>query len=299
MRYLITFIFTILSILLVQAQYVFPSYEKSILAKNKKLAVQLREEISEKEKKQNDYMKQIFSTYLSNWEKIEFCGKERINQLKKANDNEYILLTQDSMIFTYGRKVNYLNANGMNSTAIQEYIYYYYTFDISNGEDLITSVELNSGNLHPSDYLFICQQFNRLIKSAQEKMPLNDYYNVNKNIDIIKIKTLLLPEDLFKSKYHKKITSYYKYPCKFVKKEEFEKIVLSRDSTAIYPKIIATSSRSSYQWLFVNAKDGAILSLMSYGGFQGSKNKPKLFIKPSHLKYNYAKFAQKLNNFYK
>ncbi|MBK9045564.1 MAG: hypothetical protein IPL74_02290 [Bacteroidetes bacterium] len=63
-----------------------------------------------------------------------------------------------------------------------------------------------------------------------------DYFD-KKNIEFVKTKTLLIPQELFKEKDIEKLKDKYDFTYKVVSLNEMNDLILSKDEQYIYPKI--------------------------------------------------------------
>lgn len=126
------------------------------------------------------------------------------------------------------------------------------------------------------------------------------YYNPKKNIEYIKTKTLLIPQELVSEKDALKIKEKYEYACKILPSKEINNLALSKDDQYIITRIIFVPQLGDYGWITYSPKDGSVKSIMGFGGVKISTNqKPNEIIKVGHFKYILSGMAQNINNKYK
>jgi hypothetical protein len=198
---------------LTYAQNPYPEKEDALLVLNSKLVVQLLDENCEIAKLQNAALKQIFK---DNWTdtEVEFLNKKQIEVLKDSKNNNYAFLTQTSDLIIDNRRRNrvqenkvYDNGNYLRTEKklIGSYEYTAFTFAhynfmleiVKEGKiETVTKIGFGNGDLTSIDYLYLCQQLINLLRSSVNGVDGNDFYNVEQNIEDIKMNKLVLLEDM-------------------------------------------------------------------------------------------------------
>lgn len=296
------------------SQYNYPKQELAKQVLESKLAVQLYSENSEEDKHSNQAIKEIFN---NEWKltEIEFFTKEEINKLKTEKNKEYAYLVFDESLRSDVRS-GYISPNGKitrvgvsdnpNSTRFSytafSFTYFEYALQIVNKKGKIknvTEICFANGELSKIDYLFLCQQLDRLLKHSSEHDSSKKYYDVKANIERIKSTELLLLDNFFREKDKNKMSKYYDYKYKLVDMTEYENTILNKEAEKTYVKIIWSQHHNMYMWLVVNAENGAIIAQTGFGGVKfGRHHNANEIIKAKHLKYITNKMAQKVNSRY-
>ena len=310
MKNLITIPF-LFSFLLSFSQYEYPKQEYAKLVLNSTLVVELLEGNEEDVVNMNNSIKDVFTKHWTATD-VLFMTQPEIKTLCNKYKDGYAILYQDD--FKYNeRRSGYIDKNGgfgfgqggqgdisTKYTAFSfSYFSAYLNIRIDGKNNFVTGVGFASGNLTKIDHLFLCQQMSLLIHASAEGKKAWEFFNVKKNLEDLKNTTLILPKFMLKEKDIDKIPKYYDYEHKLVDLEEYQNIVFTKKEGKSYIKIIWSRQHKLYMWIVVNAKDGTILSINSFGGVHfGSNQTAKEVIKVKYLKYAGSKLAQKVNNRY-
>ncbi|WP_291870910.1 hypothetical protein [Maribacter sp.] len=307
---LIVFLFSLFSF----SQYEYPEKKNADIVLRSTLAVQLLDEDNESAKYANAAVKEVFS---ENWKLTEvvFLSKREIEKLKDSKDTKYTYLTHDDALLKDMRmghisptgKLHSMGVNAPSGSVSFKYAaftfaYYSYNLEITGEKKpvSVTKIGFANGELSKIDYLFLCQQLSHLLDSSSKSVPKNEYYNIESNIELSKNSQLTLLEDYFREKDIKKMDSYYKNDFKLVKREEYQDVILNKESGKTYVKIIWSHQHRMYLWTVVNAEDGTVISQVGFGGIKfGRNHDANDIIKAKHLKYITSTMAQKVNNRYK
>ncbi|MBP2832837.1 hypothetical protein J8281_11630 [Aquimarina sp. U1-2] len=292
------------------AQYTYPktSLAKNVLAST--LVVQLLDGDNEVVSRRND---DIIAVFRDHWKHTDllFLTQSQIDSLAEKHKNGYSYVFQDD--FEYNETRNrHINSDGSihpfgdgmgGRLSYNAFTFGYYSCylnaRIDGDYEFITSIGFANDNLRKTDYLFLYQQLSRLLDAAAQEKPTKEYFNVNRNIETLPSKTLVLPKHFFKEKDYGKISKYYDHSYELVDIEVYEQTILNREVEKAYVKIIWSHQHKLYMWVVVNAEDGAILAITGFGGVSfGSYHTANEIIKAKHLKYTTSKFAQKINNRY-
>lgn len=299
----------------VHAQYEYPEKELCDELKNRTLVVQLLDETGDAEKYLNTALKEVFSEW--NLTPVEFMTWEAIVDILDSKNTNYAVLLQDHelrkdtrsrSVDQYGRKVFGATDLGTNKLAFKQYYdvftFSYYNFNLllttKKKEKVVTSIGFANGDLSKIDYLFLFQQLTRLIDSSLNGISAAEFYDVESNIEICKTNKLVLLRDFFNEKDIAKISDYYEFEYELVDFAGYQDVILNKVENAGYSKIIWSNQINMYEWVVVNAKNGRILSQLTFGGVKfGRDHEANDIIKSKHLKYITHKTAQKVNNKYK
>ncbi|MDO6758564.1 hypothetical protein Q4566_00010 [Tamlana sp. 2_MG-2023] len=298
MKYLITicFLFCYASSF---SQYSYPKKEYAQLVLKSKLVVTLLEGESEYVANMNSSIKEIFTNKWTDTE-VLFLTQPEIDNLRKVHKNGYSFLYQkagESNERRFGED-NLGESYTYNAFTFSNY-QYYLNILIDGKNHFVTGVDFGNANLMKADHLFLCQQLSKLIKASAEGKKSNQYFNVKNNIEQLKNSTLVLPRFMFREKDLDKIGNYYDYPFQLVDLQGYQEVILNEESGNSYVKIIWSRQHHLYVWVVVDATNGSIISINSFGGVHfGSDQTMNEVIKAKYLKYATSKFAQKVNNRY-
>jgi len=302
MKLLLTFL-TLLVATNTFAQYIFPEKELCEELKKRTLAVQLINEKSDLDKNTNNTLKEVFN---ENWDltPIEFVTPAESKRILKEKDTKYVVLTQKDEVAN-DERTEWRDSKGNFSPSKEVvFTFAYYGFDLKMPTEkkakIITSVGMANGDLSRIDYLFLTQQLNKLIKNSLAETPMNEFYNVDRNIEKCQNYTLVILKDFIKEKEIDKISELYPHNYELVDFKTYEDIVLNKTPKKGYIKIIWSNQIKMYEWIVIDAQNGDILSQMSFGGIKfGSSHKANEIINVKHLKHILNKTGQKMNNRYK
>ncbi|RUA17370.1 MAG: hypothetical protein DSY83_04145, partial [Flavobacteriia bacterium] len=290
------------------SQYRYPEKEMANFALGKTLAVQLLDEVGDNEKFSNAALKQIFEL---EWKttQVEFMTREKMDGLIASKNESYAYLKQGDRVLSDVRS-RYIGPNG-GITAIgpgptdsrkenyAAFTFSFYTFELEvlneKGKlENVTTIGFANNELTKLDYLFLAQQLGRLLNSSSNGIPSKEYCNIDENTDRVKQTTLILPKDFFTERDQEKLDSYYDENFELVDWEDYQKTVLEKDSNKSYVKITWSLQHELYMWLVVDARDGAVLSQLGFGGVKfGRHHEANDIIKAKHLQYITNKKAQK------
>lgn len=294
----------------VSAQYPFPDKELCDQIAGRTLAVELIKETDDNAKNLNAAIKEVFN---QNWKMtpVEFITSKQRQQILDKKDTKYVVLTQAEDLKTI-KRTGHIDKYGMRTFARIESVrsfkytvfsFEYYNFRLllptSKKNKLVTQIGFPNGDLSKIDYLFLIQQLNKLIDSSINATPMNEFYNVDRNIEAIKGKNLVILSDFIKPKEVEKISENYDYKYELVDFTAYEDVILNKKPGNCYTRIIWSNQHEIYMWVIVDAENGDILSLMSFGGVKfGSHHTANDIIKAGHFKYVYNNKAQKFNDRY-
>lgn len=310
---------TLLSILFftyalsVSAQYEVPPKDYSEEVKNRILAVELISEVDENSKNLNSSLKQTFEENWK-WSKIEYLTPSEIEQILDEKNADYLVLKQEKTTKKEIR-TGYIDSNGkrhkvgMGGTdnrgtfSYTAFSFGYYEFNLilptSKKPKTLTSIGLANGDLSSIDFLYVVQQLNRLVQASLEETPMEDFYNVERNIAACKELELAILTDFIKEKEKNDIGNYYTYNFELVNFAKYEDLILKKTQGVGYVKIIWSNQHSNYAWIVVNAENGETLSLLTFGGVKfGRSHEANDIIKAKHYKYITGKTGQKINDKY-
>jgi hypothetical protein len=282
----------------VSAQFPIPDKPLCVQLKSKKLIAELRNDSSGAD----EVLRNALTKYWT-LTPFELLPAEEFRKILAAGDTNYAALMssfgESSHTMT---RFDTKGGGGFQDIATFYFGHYDYSLCLvtgSNTNTKVCSITYSFDKLMTSDYLFIVQQISRLVNASLNDITGSAYYNHKKNMDFVKTKILLVPKELFKEKDLAKLNDIYKYPSKIVTLSEMNDLVLSENEAYIYPKIIFCEQHNFYGWVTISAKDGAITSIMTFGGIQTSSrvNSDEL-IKVKDLKYITSGLAQGINNKY-
>jgi len=310
MRYIIT-LFFLCCCGVSFSQYKYPNKEYAKLVLESKLVVELLEGEGADITYMNNSIKDVFT---KNWKDTEvlFMTQSGIDSVCAKHKNGYAILYQDD--FEYGERRNaHIDQNGGfsfgiggaggASTSYNAFTFSYYSsylnIRIDGKNYFVTAVGFGNGNLTKIDHLFLCQQISLLVKASAEGKKPWQFFKVKKNIEQLKNSSLVLPKFMFKEKDIAKISKYYEHEYELVDLQKYQDVILHKETGKSYIKIIWSRQHQLYMWIVVDAANGAILSINSFGGVHfGSEQTVKEVIKAKYLKYATSKLAQKVNNRY-
>ncbi|WAC02715.1 hypothetical protein N7U66_03325 [Lacinutrix neustonica] len=281
------------------SQYKFPKQEYAQLVLDSKLVVELLDGESEYNAIMNSSVKEVF---INNWKHTEvlFLTRSGIDSLRNIHKNGYSFLYQKASKYSERR---FREDNLGRSSTYEAFTFssyrYFLNILIEGKNHFVTSIDFGTNNLIETDHLFLYQQLSLLIQaSAEGKKPWH-FFKVNRNLEQLKNSTLVMPRFLFKEKDSSKIEDYYKHDYQLVDFNAYQELILNKETGKSYIKIIWSPQHKLYMWIVVNASDGAILSINSFGGLHFSNEQTvKEVIKVKYLKYATSKLAQKVNNRY-
>ncbi len=292
------------------AQYAYPKVDlaKKVLATT--LVVELLEGDNKVVATRNTAIQSVFK---NNWKHtaVLFLTQSQIDSLAEQHQNGYSYVFQDDFEYS-GTRNRHVNSDGSihpygdgmgGRIQYNAFTFGYYNcylnVSIDGDYKFVTSIGFANAELLETDYLFLCQQLSRLVRAASEEKTTKEYFNVKRNIETITAKTLMLPKNFFKEKDHDRIGKYYDHKYELVDIQEYENLILNKEPDKAYIKIIWSHHHKLYMWVVADAADGAILSIVGFGGASfGSYHTANDIIKAKHLKYVTSKFAQKINNRY-
>lgn len=290
--------FFISGILPASAQFPIPDKSLCEQLKSKKLIAELRNDSSGADEVMRNALKKYWTLT-----PFELLPAEEFKKILASGDTSYAAL-----ISSFGEsshtitRFNTKTSGGFEDRGTFYFGHYDYSLCLVTGNNTNTkvcSITYAIDKLITSDYLFIVQQISRLVNASLNNINGLAYYDHKKNMEFVKTKTLLVPKELFKEKELSKLSEIYKFPGKVVSLSEMNDLVLSENEEYIYPKIIFCAQHNFYGWVTVSAKDGAITSIMTFGGIQVASNvKSDEVIKVKDLKYITSGMAQGINNKY-
>ena len=291
------------------AQFTYPKQNKAEIVLKSTLIVELLEGKSEHIINLNNSLKEVFENYWKDTA-LRFMTTSEIKQFLAENENGYAILYQEDYQYSESRKGS-IDSNGRFSFGMQgnqSVNYTAFTFSsycfflnirIDCVNQYVTSIGFGNDDLSKVDHLFVVQQLKLLLDAATSGKKSKHYLNVKSNIEYLKSTTLILPKSMFMTKDIHKIDDYYKFNYELVDEQTFQDIILNKTNGKTYPKIIWSTQHKMYMWIVVDATNGAIRSVNSFGGFHFGKNQSaKQVIKAKYLKYATSKLAQKVNNRY-
>jgi hypothetical protein len=279
------------------AQYFIPEKLLCEQLKSKTLIVELKEDSSGADEVLRNAFKDLWTLT-----PIEFLPGAEFNRVLASGDTNYAaLLTLDG---ESTHAMERWNTKWGGHDILKTFYMNHFDYIISlltgaNYYDAVCTVSFINKNITNTDLLFMVQQMSRLVNASLNNIKGFDYYNPHTNIEFVKTKTLLIPKELFKEKELPKLKDKYPYPFKIVTLKEMNEFVFSKNEEYIYPKIIWCAQQQFYGWVTINAKDGSVTSIMTFGGVQISADvKSDELIKIDHLKYIASEKAQGINNKY-
>ncbi len=313
------------------AQFEFPKSDDAIEFKKRSLIVELKEEDPSELKKlakdteglkaykdrtanYNKMVKDFITP--DHWKlnsKIEYKTTTEIDALIKSGSSEYSILHS-----SWFSKTQRTNANMITKYSVYSFVGYLIE-DAKKRNDNeyikgeVFSVSLPASKIKPGDLIFVLNVFNNYITASANGMSKKDMFDVEKNLETIKTKTLLLDEKSLQSSKDD-ILKAYTYPLEIVDREVIEKAILEKNSTYFFPVLIWSDAHNYYLFVAANTADGNLLAKMGTGGFNitvGSANEStKTYT--SLISYNSyllisdkvvgtiaSSKAQKINNFLK
>lgn len=293
----------------VKAQYVFPDKALCEQIANRTLAVELLNETDQSAKNLNQAIKDVFNEYWK-FSPIEYITIKRRTEIMNKKDTKYIVLMQreDSRV---DKRHGTIDANGVRhfgnqgnipfSYTVFEFAFYNFRLLMPTNKkpEVITEIGFPNSDLAKIDYIFLVQQLNRLISNSLSGTPMDEFYNIDRNMEKCRNSTLVILKDFIKPKELDEIEKNYEYKYELVDYSGYEDIIIKMKPGNVYTKIIWSNQHQIYMWVVVDPVDGSILSQMGFGGIKfGPKHTANEIIKASHFKQIYNKTGQKFNNKY-
>lgn len=312
MKNILTFLVLLIAVN-VSAQYHFPKKELCEELEKRTLAIQLLDVFDDTDKNLNKSLKEAFA---ENWKltPVKFVTEEEVEKIRKEKNTQYALLTQEKAVSKDTRS-GYIDANGRRSNVMgggvgsSKYTYTafqfsYYNFDLilttNKKEKVVTNIGFANGDLSKIDYTYLVQQLSKLIKNSLAETPMNEYYNVKRNIAKCKKYNLAILEDFIKDKEKEKIGELYPHKYELIDFDKYQDIILDKIAGNGYVKIIWSNQHRMCLWVVVDAENGDIISQMGFGGVKfGKSHDANDIIKVKHLKHILNETGQKMNNKYK
>jgi len=205
----------------------------------------------------NQTLKDYFSSKYTGSKEITFMNPTSIDSLVKSGTSKYAILRGGSLerFFVVGGK----------QMKKDTYSFSMFLSEKENPELVISFIQ---ETLTDSDFLFLLQQINEIIKNASSGGSSPDYETMNKNFpDRINGKKLLIPESLLNEKLTKEdIQKAYTLPLEFVSNEDYEAKLKSESKDYVYLTGSFSASLQGYTCNVISAENGQILLAMAVGG---------------------------------
>ena len=284
------------------AQYLIPRKELCEQLKSKTVIVELSDGTSAEAAKTNEALRSAFKDFWT-LTPVEFLSGTDFNKIVAAGDTKYAAF----LAYDGEHTLTMQRLDGISGPVIHEKSFHFDHFDLALSlitgpykDTPVATISFANKNILSGDLLFAIQQISRLVNASLNDIKGHAYYDHKKNIEFVKTKTLLIPQELFKEKDIEKLKDKYEFPYKVVSLNEMNDLVLSKDEQYIYPKIIWSIQHKAYGWLTIFAKDGSVTSFMAFGGIHtASEQSANEVIKAGDLKYIVSGMAQGINNKYK
>ncbi|MBK8416351.1 MAG: hypothetical protein IPL22_18675 [Bacteroidetes bacterium] len=284
------------------AQYLIPKKDLSEQLKSKIVIVELSDGTSAEAMKTNETLRNAFKEFWT-LTPVEFLSGTEFNKIVSSGDTKYAAF----LAYDGEHTLTMQRLDGFNGPVIHEKSFNFSHFDLAlslitgpNKDTPVATISFANKNIMSGDILFAVQQISRLVNASLNDIKGMDYYDHKKNIEFVKTKTLLIPQELFKEKDIEKLKDKYDFTYKVVSLNEMNDLILSKDEQYIYPKIIWSIQHKAYGWLTIYAKDGSVTSFMAFGGIHtASQQSANEVIKVGDLKYIVSNMAQGINNKYK
>lgn len=313
------------------AQFEFPKLEDAVAFKKRTLIVELKEEDPSQIKKlakdseglkaykdritnYNKMVKDFVTTdYWKLNDKIEYKTTTEIDGLIKSGSTDYSILHS-----SWFSKAQRTNANMITKYSVYSFVGYLIEDAKKRNENEyikgeVFSVSMPASKIKPGDLIFVLNVFNNYISAAANGATKKEMFDIEKNLETIKTKTLLLDEKSLQSS-KEDILKAYTYPLEIVDREVIEKAILEKNGNYFFPVLIWSDAHNYYLFVAANTADGALLAKMGTGGFNitaGSANQSTntytslisynsyLLISDKVVGTIASSKAQKVNNFLK
>ena len=292
------------------SQYPYPDKDLCEELKKRTLVVELLDETDETKTILNNALKEEFGA----WDicPVVFKTSEEVSAILDARDTQFALLTQDNAVQRNIRtrkldeKGRLMHGPGLPSNE-QDYVAFtfsYYSFELllptgKKDPENITTIGFANGELSRIDYLYLVQQLNRLLSSSLSGSASSEYYDAEQGVAKISASKLIFLKDFFKEKEVAEIPKFLEVEFELLDMDEYQQVILGRESGKSYAKIIWSNQANIYVWVVVNAEDGEILGQQGFGGVKfGKTHDANDIIKVKHLKYVTNVNAQKFNSKY-
>ncbi|MBL3658546.1 hypothetical protein [Fulvivirga sediminis] len=278
-----------------QAQNYYPDEEVANEALNRTLAIQTFNSDGEYGESLSKAFKDIFT---KEWKlsDVEFMTAKEMEAAKTNKSSDYVFLSHSAMSLEIIER----NLKALDRTVFT-FSFFNFSLDLYDTKRPTNVTEIGFANeeLTKIDFLYLCQQLHLLLKNSADGVASSDFYNIDENIEDLQKSTLLMPEQFFREKDIAKMDSYYENKYEILNPEKFEEAVLNKADDTCYIKIIWSNQHNAYTWITVDAADGSIRSLMSFGGVKfGRNHDANDIIKAKQLSNILKKFPQKVNSKY-
>jgi hypothetical protein len=204
----------------------------------------------------NNMVKEMMPKYWKSNKDIRFMTQEEINPLMKKDEDKYAVFYQRTATRT---------VHGNHDT---EYDVVEYALCLGDDDDAVFAVAYPDDRSSAVDMRFVIHQFNKYIEAGCKDLSDKDtsLYDVDKNVEVLKNKTLLLPE--YELKIEKsEIKDAYPYRYKVIETPaEIETAVENSDPSIIYPSFIWSERKNFYMFILVDAATHDIVSITGTGG---------------------------------
>jgi hypothetical protein len=253
-------------------QRLIPRKEQIAELKKRILVVALYDKSEDQYQSKNDVIQELFRTGWHWNDSIQFRTREEIEKLYDKSDERYAVMEISWDKYTIQSRQH------LETTFVQPfyaYSLYLITKDVlklSKSEEkiikrIVFAVNYPFVTEERADLSFAIQQFDFHLSEAERRTTEKLPYPVAENLDALKSRTLLLPQEYLKSDADEaSIAKHYKHPFKIVSREEMLQAAKGKKAGYAYVKFIYSLMYKQYAVVTVDAETGAILSLFKMGG---------------------------------
>ena len=305
MKKIILLLCLITQTMLLKAQFLVPSYGDVATFKSRTLLVVLPDTVSGEGKALYPLMKENFPKIWNFTKEYTFVTQKEADEKtsKAPSAYAYVMWSRET--------IEYKNAMARQTTTKKNVLCLIAGFKEKNKMKKIALISHVQVAWLEYDYIFAMQHLNTLLDAGSKKILYDskEFWDIDKNLDIISKKTLYLPEELIDLDPLKIPKNY---PSKFLisNVNAINNAVKDRNKDVLYMVAVIHEKMAENVFIVVDAETGQIVGVVGWGGahfgwgFMSPDGGTKVSfvktkfrgIKMVNLKYIPNKSAQKQNH---
>ena len=255
-------------------QQLIPRKEQVAELKKRILVVQLYDKSEENYLSKNLMIKELFRAHWRWNDSIQFQSGKEIEKLYEKTDERYAVMEigWDKHTIQSRQHPELEITFGQSFYAYSLYLITKDVLKLSKSEEkiikrIVLQVNYPFTTDKHADLSFAIQQFDFHFLEAEARTANKLPYNVSQNLEALKSKTLLLPQEHLKADADgESIAKHYRHPFKIVSREEMLQAAKNKKAGYAYVKFIYSFMFKEYAVVAVDAETGAILSMFRMGG---------------------------------